>query len=204
LINLAQMSSKSERRGKGGKYRKNKKSNGISQEDIDYLVARTSYDAAEINEWYNGFIEDNPSGQMSKDKMMDMYASVLVGAKAKTFVDQIFQKFDSDNSGSIDFKEFMLATNMSGAENSEEKLRWAFKMYDKDGSGSIEIDEMVEIVGNLFELEGLSKDTALERATNTFKVLDVNGDGELNEDEFVEGCMQDKALADLLNAGHMM
>ena len=41
---------------------------------------------------------------MSKDKMMDMYASVLVGAKAKTFVDQIFQKFDSDNSGSIDFK----------------------------------------------------------------------------------------------------
>ena len=41
---------------------------------------------------------------MSKDKMMDMYASVLAGAKAKTFVDQIFQKFDSDNSGSIDFK----------------------------------------------------------------------------------------------------
>ena len=51
----------------------------------------------------------------------------------------------------------MLATNMSEANNSEEKLRWAFKMYDKDGSGSIEIDEMVEIVGNLFELEGLSK-----------------------------------------------
>ena len=36
----------------------------------------------------------------------------------------------------------------------------------------------------------LAQDTALERATNTFKVLDVNGDGELNEDEFVEGCMQ--------------
>ena len=30
-------------------------------------------------------------------------------------------------------------------------------MYDKDGSGSIEIEEMVEIVGNMFELEGLSK-----------------------------------------------
>ena len=29
--------------------------------------------------------------------------------------------------------------------------------YDKDGSGSIEIDEMVEIVGNMFEMEGLSK-----------------------------------------------
>ena len=46
---------------------------------------------------------------MSKDKMMDMYSSVLPGMKAKTFVDQIFQKFDSDNSGSIDFKvDFLL------------------------------------------------------------------------------------------------
>ena len=35
------MSSKSEKRGKGGKFRKNnKKSKGITQEDIDYLVAR--------------------------------------------------------------------------------------------------------------------------------------------------------------------
>ena len=27
-------------------------------------------------------------------------------------------------------QEFMLATNMSEAGNSEEKLRWAFKMFD--------------------------------------------------------------------------
>ena len=41
--------------------------------------------------------------------------------------------------------------------------RWAFKMYDKDGSGSIEIEEMVEIVGNMFELEGLSKVISVSR-----------------------------------------
>ena len=35
--------------------------------------------------------------------------------------------------------------------------------YDKDGSGSIEIEEMVEIVGNLFELEGLSKVRSFEQ-----------------------------------------
>ena len=31
----------------------------------------------------------------------------------------------------------MLATNMSDATSSEEKLRWAFKMYDQDSSGEI-------------------------------------------------------------------
>ena len=33
-----------------------------------------------------------------------MYLAVLSEAKAKVFVDQIFAKFDTDNSGEIDFK----------------------------------------------------------------------------------------------------
>lgn len=51
-----------------------------------------------------GFIEDNPSGTLTKEKMLEMYGAILQGTKAKVFVDQIFAKFDSDNSGSIDFK----------------------------------------------------------------------------------------------------
>ena len=69
----------------------------------------------------------------------------------------------------------MLATNMSDASSSEEKLRWAFKMYDQDSSGeiwncdslteywfsfplgTIDVTEMVEIVGNLYEMEGVAK-----------------------------------------------
>ena len=44
--------------------------------------------------------------------------------------------------------------------------------YDKDGSGSIEIDEMVEIVGNLFELEGLSKVNNI--ITHLFKLVSLS------------------------------
>ena len=67
----------------------------------------------------------------------------------------------------------MLATNMSDATSSEEKLRWAFKMYDQDSSGevkksefflylcshlgTIDMAEMVEIVGNMYEMEGVAK-----------------------------------------------
>ena len=37
------------------------------------------------------------------------------------------------------------------------KFRWAFRMYDKDNSGSIELSEMIEIIGTLYEMEGVSK-----------------------------------------------
>ena len=36
-------------------------------------------------------------------------------------------------------------------------FRWAFRMYDKDNSGSIELAEMIEIIGTLYEMEGVSK-----------------------------------------------
>lgn len=36
-------------------------------------------------------------------------------------------------------------------------LRWAFKMYDKDSSGTIDLAEMIEIIGTLYDMEGVSK-----------------------------------------------
>ena len=142
-----------------------------------------------IKYYFSG--KDNPDGKLNKEKMMEMYASVLPPEKAKVFVDQIFLKFDSDKSDTIDFKvmvepslfliytssvSFVLGVHACNKYVRDRKLRgkakvggisiwtfsipsfrWAFKMYDKDGSGSIEIEEMVEIVGNMFELEGLSK-----------------------------------------------
>ena len=41
----------------------------------------------------------------------------------------------------------------------------------------------------------------MERATTVFKMLDVNADGELNEDEFVDGCLRDENLINMLNSG---
>ena len=32
-------------------------------------------------------------------------------------------------------------------------------MYDKDGSGSIDLPEMIEIIGTLYEMEGVKKES---------------------------------------------
>ena len=60
---------KDKKRGKGGKFKKKKKVTSISNEDIEFLVAKTNYDAVEIAEWFTGFIEDNPDGTLSKEKI---------------------------------------------------------------------------------------------------------------------------------------
>ena len=51
-----------------------------------------------------GFKQDCPDGQLSKDKILEMYSMILPAGNAKVFVDQIFRIFDKDGNGSIDFK----------------------------------------------------------------------------------------------------
>ena len=64
-----------------------------------------------------------------------MFIILFKGEAGEQFMEQLFRIFDKDGDGSIDFKEFMIATDMTSSGDPEEKLRWAFRMYDKDGSG---------------------------------------------------------------------
>lgn len=54
---------------------------------------------------------------------------------------------DKNNSGAIDYSEFVLATINRESLVEQERLELAFKMFDKDGSGSITTDEIKNIFG---------------------------------------------------------
>lgn len=69
------------------------------------------------------------------------------GDFAKSEVDRIFRLVDTDNSGEIDFSEFVTATVDRNQLLQDEKLKAAFSVYDKDNSGSISIDEIKAVLG---------------------------------------------------------
>jgi Ca2+-binding EF-hand superfamily protein len=78
--------------------------------------------------WYKGFRADCPDGNLHKSKILEIYNMILPNGDSSVFVDQIFRIFDKDGNGYIDFKEFMLATDMTKTGTPEEKLKWAFKV----------------------------------------------------------------------------
>merc|ERR1711942_297372 len=152
----------------------------LSKADMDFLMMNTQYDEATIQEWYKGFMADCPDGRLNTNAFMKIYSKCFPAGNAKEFCDHVFRTFDSDKNGFIDFKEFLLAINVTSNGNPEEKLNWAFSMYDVDGNGWIDLLEMTKIVKSIY------------------KMMDINDDGRVTRQEFVSTCLDDQNLIELL------
>ena len=127
-----------------------------------------------------------------------------------------------DQSGKIDFKEFLQAINITSQGTPDKKLEMAFRMYDCNGDGSIDETEMRRIISvriteetltmtkhrylfqAIYELIGEENDPRErqiegdERALNIFRMMDKNSDGILSREEFIDGCLNDEQLYLLL------
>lgn len=176
----------------------------LSKEDLNFLKSNTCFTEKQIKKWYKGFIKDCPSGQLCRKKFIEVYSGFFPDGNADEFCTHVFRTFDKDNSGIIDFNEFLLAINITSSGKPEEKLNWAFQMYDIDGNGTIEKKEMEEIIKAIYVMLGTSVDaenmTPEKRTDEIFKKMDINNDGVLEKDEFINGCMADKQLYSILLA----
>lgn len=175
----------------------------LPKEDLEFLVNNTKFTKMEIKDWYRGFMRDCPDGLLSKSKFLEVYSTFFPTGNPDKFCEHVFRSFDKDNSGKIDFKEFLLAINITSGGNPQDKLNWAFTMYDIDGNGTIEKKEMVEIIGAIYFMLGSALtdcDKPEDRTEKIFEKMDENGDGSLTKEEFIEGCMKDQFLYQMLTA----
>ena len=109
--------------GMGNKLSKDR----LSKEEIDFLKTNTHYDEDTINEWYKGFKQDCPDGKLTPAAFMKIYSKCFPAGSAGEFCDHVFRTFDSDKNGFVDFKEFLLAIDVTSSGSPEEKLNWAFR-----------------------------------------------------------------------------
>lgn len=166
---------------------------------------------------------------LTKEEFQKIYKQFFPFGDPTSFADYVFNVFDSDKSGSIDFKEFICALSVTSRGKMEDKLTWAFQLYDIDGDGKISYDEMLQIVEAIYKMVSapfplhtmvgpcapkqhaycfqvgsmvklpVDEDTPEKRVRKIFKMMDKDENGSLDMAEFKEGSKRDETIVSALS-----
>ena len=83
-------------------------------------------------------MDANGDGSLTLDELRHGLADIKNGPD----ILELMKAADTDNSGTINYTEFLAATMDAQVFMREENLRQAFMMFDKDGSGKIDATEI--------------------------------------------------------------
>jgi Ca2+-binding EF-hand superfamily protein len=167
-------------------------------------------------------LKDCPSGTLTKEEFQKIYKQFFPFGDPSTFANYVFNVFDTDKSGSIDFKEFIIALSVTSRGKMEDKLDWAFQLYDIDGDGKITYSEMLQIVEAIYKMVSVQcqlsvesssnvtqvgsmvklpadEDTPEKRVKKIFRMMDKDENGSLDMAEFKEGSRRDETIVSALS-----
>ena len=90
-------------------------------------------------------LEENKDGTLKRKKVIKKTQKKVktLTEEQKEEIDNAFELFDKDNSGSIEVNELKDALKALGIYLKKEEVKAKMQKVDKDGSGSIERDEFL-------------------------------------------------------------
>ena len=110
--------------GKGAAKPISKKPPKLSSKDYKFLTKQTGLTKDGINEIFAKFCANNADGVLDKAEFTRLY--IQLRAEPAELVDEIaayvFEAFDTDNNGSVNFNEFLVAYAMTSRGDQKEKL----------------------------------------------------------------------------------
>jgi Ca2+-binding EF-hand superfamily protein len=93
-------------------------------------------------------------------------------------VNQVFNMYDRDKDGHIDFREFLIGLSLlSQPASTEDTLKLAFKMFDSDGKGFISLTDLKSILYSALSM-------APNEVEQLFHQIDTKNKHEITLDEF--------------------
>ncbi|XP_070968472.1 visinin-like [Oncorhynchus clarkii lewisi] len=184
----------------------NAKSSAVSKEILEDLKLSTKFTETEITQWYESFQKSCPSGRITPKEFEVIYSRFFPESNAQTYAQHVFRSFDTNDDGTLDFKEYIIALHLTSTGKTTRKLEWAFSLFDVDKNGYITKSEVTEICSAIFKL--IPKDEQAElpndentpekRANKLWTFFEKEDNERVAEGEFIKGVMDNEDALHLI------
>ncbi|OXB72092.1 UNVERIFIED_CONTAM: hypothetical protein H355_008596 [Colinus virginianus] len=181
----------------------NSRSGALSREVLSELRASTRYSEEELSRWYEGFQRQCPDGRIRRDEFERIYATFFPNSEPQGYARHVFRSFDTNDDGTLDFREYIIALHLTSSGKTHLKLEWAFSLFDVDRNGEVSKAEVLEIITGLYgavygvlgggEFREYIIALHLTSSGNThlklewaFSLFDVDRNGEVSKAEVLE------------------
>ena len=133
------------------------------------------------NEYISIFkaLDKHGTGKITEDELIPYCKKIFGDSFTDEDIHSIMSRVDTDNSGFIDYSEFIAAAMDKKKLLSEEKLEATFKAFDRDHNGKITAQELKYFLESNIKID-------ISAYNKLILQVDKNGDGEIDFQEFRE------------------
>ncbi len=161
---------------------------------MEELEKSTAFSKHHLNLLYKQYQKSAVKGML--DPVTFANGLKEIGVTDKAMVDQMFQAFDHDKDGYVDFRDFACGLSVLYQGSYEDRLLLAFKAYDLDGNDSIDQDEMFRLLKSTFRSKGfeMSDSEIKSMVEKCFEKADADGNGVLDFEEFKQAVLHNEIV----------
>ena len=178
----------------------------LKPEVVNDLKNHTAFSYAEICDIYRQYREDcahKDHYDMTLEDFTQMYLKVFPQGDAHAFAANVFKTFDHDDTGRINFRQFISMLSIQLKGNLQQKLEWAFDLYDIEKTGYISKKEVGEMITSMSKLNAhilpAEDRISCQQLTDyIFERADVAKDGRLSKREFLQAAMTSKTIQKII------
>jgi Ca2+-binding EF-hand superfamily protein len=182
----------------------NQKSTSLPPQLVEELETMTAFSYAEINDLYRQFRNDCPDLRMTATQFRNLYKETFPNGNPDKFAEHVFQAFDKENKGYIDFRQFLTTLSAQLKGNFEEKLEWLFSLYHASNVNYITKENLLEMISAIYNLHGgslpsgqhFSPEELTEHIMKTS--ASTAAPGRLYKDDFLRAAISSNTLASIL------
>ena len=130
----------------------------LTEDDLTWFDKNTLLTKRNVKARYQIFLKEHPDGKIPKSKFIG-YLEACYGKRRcyRGLEKYIFETYDMNNDGYVDFKEYLCVLYTLSNDSPNEKLELLFSVFDVHETGVILVEEVKQIVQDFFHLLGKQK-----------------------------------------------